>query len=149
MLAPLWVGGVDSEPGRGHEAKMAVEVGIPQEGDKRFARRVGGAEDGMHHRLAHSLALIGRQNTDRPQAERGSLTDPSAGTHDVANDLLVVDRHHRECGDPSAVASKRSQQTCLGRLMNAAANGERSRGHSLHRAEVFSNLTPDDQRPSV
>jgi hypothetical protein len=41
------------------EAEAAVEVGIPKEGDERFARRAGRAGDGMHHRLADSLPLIG------------------------------------------------------------------------------------------
>ena len=144
MRPPLGIVGVDPVPGCGHEAETAVEVGLPKKGDEWFARGVGRADDGMHYCLADSLALIGRQNADRSQAERCRLSDPSAGAHNVANDLLVTHCHHRECGDPSAVAPQRSQQACLGRLHNAVANSKRGRSHGFHRADVFSNLTPDD-----
>lgn len=75
----------------------------------------------MHQRLADSLPLSGRDNADRFQAERwGSIRCRAAAV----------------AASVSRVAPERCRQR------------QTRRGHGLRRAEILSNLAPDDHGPS-
>ena len=96
MRAPLGVRSKDSHPGRLHEAEPTVEVRIAKQRDQRFARRMAGADDGVHQRLTDAVALIVRQNTDRAEPKRSELADPPGGADHMADDPLITGCHQRE-----------------------------------------------------
>jgi hypothetical protein len=66
---------------------------VTQQCDQRLARRIGGADHGMHERLANALVLTIRQNADRAEPKGSELADPPASADHVADDPLITGRH--------------------------------------------------------
>ena len=69
---------------------------IAEQSGQRFARHIGGANDGVHQRLTDALALIVRRHADRAEPKHSELADPPAGADHVADDPLITGCHQRE-----------------------------------------------------
>lgn len=100
----------------GDETKADIETGIPEQGDKRLACGIGRPDDSVHERLTGTLPLTARQDADRSEPECLEYADPPASADDVADDLIVTLRNHRQSRDPSGIIAKRAEQTRLHRL---------------------------------
>ena len=101
---------------RGDETKADIETGIAEQGDERLAGGIGRPDDSVHERLAGTLPLTARQDADRSKPECVEYADAPASADDVADDLIVTLRNHRQRRDPPGIIAKRAEETRLHRL---------------------------------
>jgi len=93
MCAPTWIWGGYAELSGSYEPEAGVEALIAEQRNQGLAKGVSRTDHGVHERASDPLPLLRRNNGDRSQRERREISNPTAGTDNVTNDLLANGRH--------------------------------------------------------
>ena len=144
VFSPGRIRSFDPKLRRGDETKTDIETGIPEQGDQRLASGIGRPDDRVHERLTDTLPLTARQDTDRSEPKCVQHADTPASADDVADDLMVTLRNHRQRRDPSGIIARRAEQARLHGLSINPRPAKGSRSHGLDCGSVLKRLATDD-----
>ena len=89
------------------EPEAPVVVEVAEEHHDPELHGVGGAENGVHHRVADAAALVFRKYSQRPETDRGLVVEVADRADDVADQTTCrVLCDEREGRDPALIGAE-------------------------------------------